>query len=357
MKKALLAVQLALAACWPAAGWSQSIPDQIDAILARTALVGNTWTVLVENDSGSVIYYQRNPTTGQAPASNTKIFTTSAAFGLLGTNYAFPTRVYRDGTLSGGVLTGNLNLVCEHDMTWNTTVFSSARAPLDHIAAQLKALGLTTVTGNVQCYGLCAYGFGSTDNLAGTSTASDNASAAAAFLLALQAQGITVSGSAAGQTGFTAPGTLLYTHLSSDLTYGGKPLRLDIACIPLLKVSHNVMADRLCRHLGWKLGTRRLLFGRRHPGFALDQLSRDQHQRHGHERRLRPVARESLQRPPMRLACALHARSLPDLGRRPAHRLRGWHDQQPFLRHRRLGPGARQNRLPQHLHRLERLHR
>ena len=57
-----------------------------------------------------------------------------------------------------------------------------------------------------------------------------------------------------GQTGFSPPGTLYYTHRSSDLTYGGKPLRLDIACIPLLKVSHNAMADVLCRHLGWKLG-------------------------------------------------------------------------------------------------------
>jgi len=239
----------------PAAGWAQTIPDQIDAILARAAVVTNSWTVLVESADGSVIYYQRNPTTGLAPASNTKIFTTAAAFGLLGTNYAFETRIYRDGTLAGGTLTGNLNLVSEHDITWNTTVFSSARAGLDHIAAQLKALGLTNITGNVQCYGMCAYGFGSTDDVSYTTTQAKNATAAAAFLAALQAQGITVSGSAAGQTGFSPAGTLLYTHRSSDMTYNSKPLRLDVACIPLLKVSHNVMADMLCRHLGWKLGT------------------------------------------------------------------------------------------------------
>jgi hypothetical protein len=34
----------------------------------------------------------------------------------------------------------NLNLVSEHDMTWNMTIFSSARAGLDRIASQLKAL-------------------------------------------------------------------------------------------------------------------------------------------------------------------------------------------------------------------------
>jgi D-alanyl-D-alanine carboxypeptidase len=234
------------------ASQAQTIPDQVDAILS--ALPGNTWSVLVENDSGSTTYYERNPDTGLAPASNTKLFTTAAAFGLLGTNYTFETRVYYDGALSNGIVAGNLSLVCEHDPTWNTTVFRSARAPLDHIAAQLKALGVASITSNVQCYGVCAYNFGSTSFLAATSTESKNAAAAAAFMAALQAQGIVVSGSAVGQTSFTAPGTLFYTHRSSDLTYQGRPLCLGVACIPLLKVSHNVMADLLCRHLGWKLG-------------------------------------------------------------------------------------------------------
>src|SRR2546430_4622236 len=109
---------LLLILCLSLAARAQTIPDQIDSILARSAVAANTWTILVENRDGSVIYYQRNPTTGQAPASNTKIFTTSAAFGLLGTNYAFQTRVYYTGTLVGGVVSGNLNLVSEHDPTW-----------------------------------------------------------------------------------------------------------------------------------------------------------------------------------------------------------------------------------------------
>jgi D-alanyl-D-alanine carboxypeptidase len=58
---------LAIVAFLPATSRAQTIPDQIDAILARTAVAGNTWTVLVENTDGSVIYFQRNPTTGQAP--------------------------------------------------------------------------------------------------------------------------------------------------------------------------------------------------------------------------------------------------------------------------------------------------
>jgi D-alanyl-D-alanine carboxypeptidase len=237
-------------------GFAQTIPDQIDAILARSAVAANSWTILVENRDGSVIYYQRNPTTGLAPASNTKIFTTSSAFGLLETNYAFQTRIYINGSLAGGVLTGDLNLVCEHDPTWNDDVFANPRAPLDYIAGRIKALGVMTVTGNVQCYGCCFYDLSSTDasNHDGSNQLGYNRVASTNFVAALQAQGLTISGIPVGQTGFNAPGALFYTYYSTNLTYSSKPLRLDIACIPLLKVSHNVMADALCRHLGYKFG-------------------------------------------------------------------------------------------------------
>ena len=237
---------------------AQTIPDQIDSILAAPSVSGNSWTILVENDDGSVIYYERNPTTALAPASNTKIFTSSAAFGLLGTNYAFQTRIFLDGTFSSGVLTGNLNLVCEHDPTWNTNVFSgNARAPLDYIAAHLKSLGLTSVKGNVQCFGCCFYNLSSTDasNHDSSNHLGYNASAATAFVAALNAQGISVSRGAVGQTGFNPPGALFYTHYSTNLSYGGQPLRLDVMGVPMLKVSHNVMADALLRHLGWKFGS------------------------------------------------------------------------------------------------------
>jgi len=237
MKRAILrtfcGVVILIPALHASVGSGQTISEKIDAILA--AVPGNQWTALVENDSSSVVCYQRDPTNGLAPASNTKIFTTAAAFALLGTNYVFETRIYCDGTLTNGVLAGNLNLVCEHDPTWNTSVFLSAREPLDYIAAQLKTQGLTSVASNVQFYGACAFNLGSSDNLAARSTETRNAEAAAAFVAALRANGITVSGSAAGQTGFSAPGTLFYTHHSADLAREGNPLRLDIACIPLLR--------------------------------------------------------------------------------------------------------------------------
>jgi D-alanyl-D-alanine carboxypeptidase len=175
---------------------------------------------------------------------------------LLGTNYPFQTRIYYNGTLSGGTLTGDLNLVSEHDITWNTDVFANPRAPLDFIAGRVKTLGVTNITGKVQCYGCCFYDLGSTDasNHDAANQQPYNAVAATNFLAALQAQGISAPGVTAGLTGFNPPGTLLYTYYSTNLTFNSKPLRLDIACLPMLKESHNVMADALCRHLGYKLG-------------------------------------------------------------------------------------------------------
>ncbi|MFN7138293.1 MAG: D-alanyl-D-alanine carboxypeptidase, partial [Limisphaerales bacterium] len=241
------------------------IPQQIDTILARPEVAANNWTILIENESGTVRYYERSPNTGRAPASNTKMVTTAAAIALLGTNHVFETRVYTEGTLVNGTLTGNLNFVSEHDITWNSSVFSgNPRRALDFIAGKLKTNGITQVVGNVRGYGVCIYGYSSTADTRDTSNqAWYNAEAATNFVAALQAQGITVTGVPQGFTGFNPPGSLFYTHKSTDLTYGSQPLRLAVACIPLNKVSHNPMADALLRHIGYKMsGTDSFAAGR-----------------------------------------------------------------------------------------------
>src|SRR5579859_5823627 len=138
--KVFVAIMLAGFVC-VAGRAQQNIPSQIDTILAGSAVAANTWSILIQSADGSTTYYQRNPTTGLAPASNTKLFTSSTAFALLGTNADFQTRIYGNGTISSGTLTGDLNLVCEHDITWNTSVLSNPRAALDYITTQLKATG------------------------------------------------------------------------------------------------------------------------------------------------------------------------------------------------------------------------
>lgn len=226
----------------------------IDGILARPSATNNQWSVLITDQNGTV-RYQKNSSRPSVPASNEKLFTVSGAFGLLGTNHSFETRIYLDGQLTDGVLNGDVNLVCEHDITWNPAVFSTnAAAPLQHIATQLKAKGLKGVLGKVQCYGACFYNPDGNSRMHNPQNQPEyNRQAAVAFKDALSVSGIVVSTNAAlGQAGFAAPGSLFYTHQSSDLLYNGEPLNLQTACIPLLKNSENVMADGLLRHVGFR---------------------------------------------------------------------------------------------------------
>src|SRR5688572_30818987 len=93
----------------------ESIRAEIDTILARPAVAGNTWSILVESESGSTMYYDRDKTVTRKPASITKLFTTGAAFGRLGPNHQFNTRIYRTANIDGaGKLTGDLYLIGEH---------------------------------------------------------------------------------------------------------------------------------------------------------------------------------------------------------------------------------------------------
>lgn len=65
------------------------IESDINSILARPAVANNTWTIGIEDQAGSVIYYTRNAATPMRPASNTKLFTAAGAFGILGVNHIY----------------------------------------------------------------------------------------------------------------------------------------------------------------------------------------------------------------------------------------------------------------------------
>src|ERR1035441_7564674 len=53
---------MAIVVLSPGASLAQTLPDQIDAFLS--ALPDNTWSALVENEAGSVTYYERDADTG-----------------------------------------------------------------------------------------------------------------------------------------------------------------------------------------------------------------------------------------------------------------------------------------------------
>jgi D-alanyl-D-alanine carboxypeptidase/D-alanyl-D-alanine-endopeptidase (penicillin-binding protein 4) len=112
------------------------------------------------------------------PGSTMKLYSVSTALSRYGPDYRFRTPVYRQGTVAGGTLTGNLILVGSGDMTFglreqrNGTLYyeslpkvdqsyaniglpgaveppGNPLAALDQLASRVRASGITRVSGNV----------------------------------------------------------------------------------------------------------------------------------------------------------------------------------------------------------------
>jgi D-alanyl-D-alanine carboxypeptidase/D-alanyl-D-alanine-endopeptidase (penicillin-binding protein 4) len=134
------------------------------------------YEVLDEN-SGKVLAAQ-NQQKMFDPGSTMKLYSVSAALSRYGPNYRFRTPVYRQGTIAGGTLTGNLILVGSGDMTFglreqrNGTLYYESLpkvdqsyaniglpgaveppgdplAALNQLAGRVRASGISRVNGNV----------------------------------------------------------------------------------------------------------------------------------------------------------------------------------------------------------------
>ncbi|MBA3839420.1 MAG: D-alanyl-D-alanine carboxypeptidase/D-alanyl-D-alanine-endopeptidase [Thermoleophilaceae bacterium] len=98
--------------------------------------------------------YARRAGTPRVLASNAKLFTTAAALGRLGPDATFETRVLSAGAPSGGVVSGNLYVRGGGDPAFGSAAFvrrayGSGAASVETLAAQVRAAGVTRVTGAV----------------------------------------------------------------------------------------------------------------------------------------------------------------------------------------------------------------
>ena len=134
----------------------EEIGQQVEAILARAEVSKVDWSISIQNFRGSMTYYERHATNFLTPASNTKLYTTATAFARLGPAHRFQTDIYAKGSITDGVLNGDLILIGEHDFTWSTRFYPSARTPLVQMAEQCRSRGLRRVTGKVIVRGECA---------------------------------------------------------------------------------------------------------------------------------------------------------------------------------------------------------
>ena len=129
---------------------AQTLPPEVDALLAR-AKVPRDALVAVVTDAAPVL----NSKVGQAqpllswhatspanPASVMKLVTTYAALELLGPAYTWATPVYVDGTVTGGVLQGNLIIQGKGDP-------KLVQERLWLLLRRVQGLGIKSITGDI----------------------------------------------------------------------------------------------------------------------------------------------------------------------------------------------------------------
>lgn len=167
----------AAAAPAPAASGATKVVRAIDRIEAKPIYRQSNWGyAILDQKSGKVLASQAARKMFD-PRSTMKSYSVSSALRMYGPNYRFRTPVYRQGTVSGGTLEGNLVLVGSGDLTFglrelpNGTLSyenlpaldqsyadesagavearGNPMAALDELAADVRAAGITEVDGNV----------------------------------------------------------------------------------------------------------------------------------------------------------------------------------------------------------------
>ncbi|WP_059012723.1 D-alanyl-D-alanine carboxypeptidase/D-alanyl-D-alanine endopeptidase [Streptomyces specialis] len=123
-------------------GAAAGFAAELDRLLADPRLDGGRASVVVRDaDSGETLY-EHGADDRLMPASTTKLLTSAAAMATLGPDYRFRTELLSDGPVTGGTLDGDLYLRGSGDPT-------TLAADYDALAADLAALGVDTVTGDL----------------------------------------------------------------------------------------------------------------------------------------------------------------------------------------------------------------
>ncbi len=83
------------------------------------------------------------------PASNQKILTSAAALMTLGPDFKFVTRVFRNGSVTDGVLQGDLIVQGQGDPTFYTKFYNDSTDPFRNWAKKLSDAGIKRIEGRV----------------------------------------------------------------------------------------------------------------------------------------------------------------------------------------------------------------
>ena len=138
MKKSLCGLLIGLASLTAKA----DLPSEVAQALNQAGVPLEKVAVVVQAVDSEQASLQHNPGKSLNPASVMKLLTSKAALDLLGPNYRWKTEIYYDGSLSQGVLSGNLIIKGYGDPQFNTADFwrllnSVKQTGIDHINGNL----------------------------------------------------------------------------------------------------------------------------------------------------------------------------------------------------------------------------
>ena len=157
----------------PALAQREPLERRIQKITDRPEFAHAFWGIKVSSLDSNRVLYALNENKLFTPGSTTKLVTEGTALGVLGADYRFTTRVYRTGTVTGGVLNGDIVLVASGDPNISnrikpdgTLAFENEDHSYDSdpntravpgdpltvlrsLAKQIRDKGITRVTGSV----------------------------------------------------------------------------------------------------------------------------------------------------------------------------------------------------------------
>jgi len=133
---------------------ASTLTEKVASVVGHSSFAGSGNGYAVYDLTARRTIYFRNAGAELKPASNMKLTTTATLLGRFGAAHRLSTRVFASGTLTAGVLHGNLYLVGGGDPSFSTRdyaakAFKGAAGLVPTLAAAVKAAGIHSVTGAV----------------------------------------------------------------------------------------------------------------------------------------------------------------------------------------------------------------
>jgi len=127
----------------------EELRDRLSAVYGSSGERNATWgAIIVSLDSGDTLF-SMGADSALAPASNLKLLTTAAALRTLGPEYRFRTYLLTNGTVSDGVVDGDLVLYGTGDPGIGDRFYRKKDEVFQRLVDQLEDAGIHTVTGDL----------------------------------------------------------------------------------------------------------------------------------------------------------------------------------------------------------------